>query len=134
MTKEQRAKHNAANHLYKMGHERLRFLRDLQMSVGCCICGFNDSSDALQCHHIIPEEKDFRIAENTALCINKYTDEEFMEELDKCAVVCANHHLELQAVLNTTKYPPEFFLAHRPFKLRGETRWSSTNAPSVRKI
>lgn len=57
----------------------------------CSICGYNKCVDALEFHHLNPNEKDFGISSKG------YTLswETVKEELDKCILVCANCHREL---------------------------------------
>ena len=61
----------------------------------CCICGYNNCVNALEFHHMDPNEKDFGIASDG------YTRswENVKEELDKCVLLCANHHREVHAGL-----------------------------------
>lgn len=54
----------------------------------CIICGYKKCLAALHFHHINPFEKDFNISEKTRLT------KELREELDKCVILCANHHAE----------------------------------------
>jgi 5-methylcytosine-specific restriction endonuclease McrA len=57
----------------------------------CEICGYDKCIDALEFHHLNPNEKDFGIAEKG------YTRsfDKVKEELDKCILVCANCHREI---------------------------------------
>ncbi len=57
----------------------------------CCIpnCGYDDPV-ALEFHHQDPDEKDFDIS-------SKMSWEGIQAELDKCLLVCANHHREIHA-------------------------------------
>jgi hypothetical protein len=58
----------------------------------CLLCGYSKCIDALVFHHIVPEEKEFGIA-------NKYclSWESLKKEIDKCALLCANCHSEVHA-------------------------------------
>jgi DNA invertase Pin-like site-specific DNA recombinase len=57
---------------------------------GCCEkCGYNKSEQALQFHHINPDEKDFTISGKS------YSFERMKKEVDKCIMVCANCHIEI---------------------------------------
>ena len=57
---------------------------------GCCIkCGYNKSMNALQFHHLDPNEKDFQISGKS------YSFDRMKEEVDKCILVCANCHIEI---------------------------------------
>ena len=57
----------------------------------CEICGYNRCVEALEFHHINPNEKDFGIGQKG------YTRsfEKNKEEVDKCILVCANCHREI---------------------------------------
>lgn len=61
----------------------------------CCICGYDKYPGALDFHHIDSSKKDFGIASDG------YTRswEKVKEELDKCVILCANHHREVHAGL-----------------------------------
>lgn len=55
----------------------------------CCICGFNQFIQALEFHHVHPEEKLFGISSSTAATRSL---EAKLQELKKCILVCANCH------------------------------------------
>ncbi len=55
----------------------------------CCICGFNSFQEALEFHHVNPEEKEFGLSANSA--ITKSLDKQ-LTEVRKCILVCANCH------------------------------------------
>ena len=59
----------------------------------CQICGYKKYPGALDLHHLNPNEKDFGIADKG------YTRswEIIKAELDKCILVCANCHREIEA-------------------------------------
>ena len=57
---------------------------------GCClICGYNRCLAALHFHHLNPFEKDFNISD-------KSNWNEIKIELEKCVLLCANHHAEAE--------------------------------------
>ena len=61
---------------------------------GCCEkCGYNKSIQALQFHHIDPNEKDFNVGGRS------YSFERLKKEVDKCIMVCANCHIEIHEEL-----------------------------------
>jgi DNA-binding CsgD family transcriptional regulator len=61
---------------------------------GCCErCGYSKSVEALQFHHINPNEKDFTIGGKS------YSIERLKKEVDKCIMVCANCHIEIHEEL-----------------------------------
>ena len=57
----------------------------------CEICGYDKCIDALEFHHLDPNEKDFGIAGDTR-CLEK-----LKSEADKCILLCANCHREIHA-------------------------------------
>lgn len=60
----------------------------------CQICGYDKCIEALDFHHINPEEKDFQISSGNTKGWDKVC-----KELQKCAMLCANCHRELHANL-----------------------------------
>lgn len=59
----------------------------------CKICGYNKCIEALDFHHLNPNEKDFNISGGTKSFKN------LKPEIDKCILVCANCHREIHAGL-----------------------------------
>ena len=61
----------------------------------CEICGYDKCVEALEFHHINPDEKDFGIGQKG------YTRsfERNKAEVDKCILVCANCHREIHSGL-----------------------------------
>jgi hypothetical protein len=55
----------------------------------CEKCGYNRCPDALEFHHLNPEEKDFEISS-----VRKYDFALVQDELDKCVLLCSNCHRE----------------------------------------
>ena len=58
----------------------------------CEKCGYNKCIEALQFHHINPEEKSFEISNFEYLKIRPM--EEYYKEVDKCKLLCCNCHIE----------------------------------------
>lgn len=56
----------------------------------CQICGYDKCIEALEFHHINPEEKDFSFGSNS-----NRSWESTREEIQKCILVCANCHREI---------------------------------------
>lgn len=59
----------------------------------CFLCGYNRYLGALQFHHIDPSTKSFNISGRT-ICWEK-----LQKELDKCVLLCANCHAEVESGL-----------------------------------
>lgn len=69
----------------------------------CEICGYDKCLDALEFHHLNPEEKEFNLSHS-----NSKSMEKSKEEADKCILVCSNCHRELHAAMKKEriKYKP----------------------------
>jgi hypothetical protein len=62
---------------------------------GCCVvCGYDRTVVNLHFHHVNPAEKSFSLSMNTTKSLARYR-----EELQKCVLVCANCHGEIEAGL-----------------------------------
>lgn len=59
----------------------------------CSKCGYNKCIDALEFHHLNPDEKDFSIS-GIIKSFNK-----LKSEVDKCILVCSNCHREIHSVI-----------------------------------
>ena len=62
------------------------------MGSKCQICNYNKSQNALEFHHINPDEKDFSISSVRANPKNWNT---IVRELKKCILLCSNCHKEV---------------------------------------
>ena len=60
----------------------------------CGICGYNKCVEALEFHHLDPNEKDFQLGRR-GMHRHDTNWEKVKIELDKCILVCANCHREL---------------------------------------
>ena len=58
----------------------------------CERCGYDKCIDALEFHHLNPDEKDFGLS-----CGDTRSLEKLKSEVDKCIMVCANCHREIHA-------------------------------------
>lgn len=71
------------------------FIKELR-SRGCQICGYNKHPHVLQFHHIDPTDKKYDLKYlSKGVGIDK-----IKIELGKCAVLCANCHIEVHAGLH----------------------------------
>lgn len=59
----------------------------------CEFCGYNKYIGALEFHHRDPEAKDFSFAHRRSHTFNQ----EIIDELDKCILLCSNCHKEEHA-------------------------------------
>jgi len=58
----------------------------------CCVCGYSKCLRALSFHHKDPSQKDFTISSSYCLSYKR-----IQTELDKCVLICSNHHHEVHA-------------------------------------
>lgn len=58
----------------------------------CCICGFDSYQEALDFHHVHPEEKSFQLSGQTT---KNLPDQ--LNELRKCVLLCSNCHRGVHA-------------------------------------
>ncbi len=71
-------------------------LRLVERAGGCCeLCAYDRCVWALQFHHVVPELKKFNLSREGVT----RSFEEAAEEADKCVLLCANCHAELEAGL-----------------------------------
>jgi hypothetical protein len=69
-------------------------LKAVEYKGGKCVrCGYNKCISALEFHHRDPSKKDFGIAKSG----NCVAWEKILVELDKCDLLCANCHREIEA-------------------------------------
>ena len=81
--------------LARQNKNRFRVRTELKNKAGgkCKICGYNKCMDALHFHHKDPSQKKFGILDALwGKC--KHTEQEIMEEMNKCVLLCANCHAE----------------------------------------
>lgn len=64
-------------------------LKNLKIN-GCAICGYNKCDRALEFHHVNPQDKKFQVQ---ALTMYR---KDFADELNKCILLCANCHREME--------------------------------------
>lgn len=63
----------------------------------CSLCGYSRCKRALSFHHVNPDEKSFGIAYRGF----SRSWEKLRPELDKCVLLCANCHMEIEDNLIT---------------------------------
>ena len=61
---------------------------EYKSNLGCAKCG-ETKPYMLEFHHRDPNEKDFNISDRSRASI-----ETIMDEIEKCVVLCSNHHKE----------------------------------------
>lgn len=70
--------------------QRLKDRAAYVMGNECACCGYNKCIQALEFHHLDPEEKDFSFGKNP-----NRSWKDTRNELQKCILVCANCHREI---------------------------------------
>ena len=96
MAKDRRTYADRREELIRAVAKRRRKIKTLAIEYKggqCQVCGYNKYQGALDLHHLNPEDKNFGIGDKG------YTRswEKVKAELDKCVLVCANCHRELEA-------------------------------------
>lgn len=61
----------------------------------CIICGYDKCIQALEFHHLNPNDKKFNISGS-----HSRKEKDIEKELEKCILVCANCHAEIEAGLH----------------------------------
>lgn len=74
------------------GRQKREWFRSLKEGLSCCACGETDPA-CLDFHHLNPEEKEFELG--TAM--QKAGKQTILEEISKCACLCANCHRKYHA-------------------------------------
>ena len=62
----------------------------------CLLCNYDKCQEALDFHHVYPEQKEFAIRDKSSK-----TFKTILPEIQKCVLLCANCHRELHAGLHT---------------------------------
>jgi hypothetical protein len=94
--RETRSYQERRDYLIQAVSARRRKIREMAISYkgDCCsICGYKKCSEALEFHHLNPEEKDFTISGRGY----SQSWQKIKKELDKCVMLCANCHREVHA-------------------------------------
>lgn len=80
---------------------RNRFARrskyKILMGGKCQICGYNKCIDALHFHHKDPSQKQFDISTAIWGGQKNINEQQIIDELKKCILVCANCHAEIHS-------------------------------------
>lgn len=86
---------SSKNSEYVCNHVKKR-KKDLVSLFGgrCCICGFDAFQEALEFHHVNPQNKSFGLTDSNA--VTKALESQ-LEEARKCVLLCANCHRGVHA-------------------------------------
>ena len=75
----------------KKCHQRGRyFIQKYKIEKGCSVCGYNKHPAALHFHHRDPRQKSFSVSMAAA----HLSEQELIQEIIKCDILCANCHAE----------------------------------------
>lgn len=66
----------------------------IKIERGCSECSYNDSSAALDFHHINPEDKELSIGTSVYSGVPM---EKLLDEIEKCEVLCSNCHRKVES-------------------------------------
>ena len=83
----QENKEEAKAYTLKRLREHQNWIDKIKLERGCKICGYNEHPAALEFHHRNPDEKEFIIGQHILR-----SKENLLKEIEKCDVLCANHH------------------------------------------
>lgn len=61
-------------------------------NIKCQVCGYDKCISALEFHHLDPSQKDRTIAS-----MRNYSETNLRKEINKCILLCSNHHREVHA-------------------------------------
>jgi hypothetical protein len=88
----------------------------------CVICGYSKCKAALDFHHIDPNEKEFALGAARGSILNW---EKLVEEVKKCALLCANCHREIhEGVAELPNELPTFLKEYEEYKaIRAESKF-----------
>lgn len=78
---------SASEKVKKSNQKRRKTLVDI-MGNKCLLCGFDKFPEALEFHHVNPEEKEFQLSGST---LSRSLSSQ-IEEIQKCVLLCANCH------------------------------------------
>lgn len=88
----QKHKDKVVSKVVERGRGYRKWFRDLKSKLSCCVCGESDSV-CLDFHHLDTSEKDFELAGS----ISRVGKKTILNELSKCACLCANCHRKVHA-------------------------------------
>lgn len=76
-------------HSYKHRQKAIgrKYIADLKLSKGCCICGYKEYAGSLDFHHIMKKHKSV-----SSMVESGYKVSTIQTEIDKCEIICANCH------------------------------------------
>lgn len=83
-----------SENVHKVRQKKRLLVDAFKVENGCCVCGFNESARSLDFHHTDPSVKVDTIA---MLITNNRSMLKIWTEIEKCVIVCANHHRMLHA-------------------------------------
>lgn len=95
---------NKTDHMQGSRDRRTKWAREIKAANGCAVCGF-DYPSALEFHHLDPSLKMQGIA---TMCFQNRSYERIITEMEKCVILCANHHRMVEdGAIECPNTPPE---------------------------
>jgi DNA-directed RNA polymerase subunit RPC12/RpoP len=89
-TRRSECKYCHSGYMKQKYQEKKQIVQDIKASCKCAKCG-DSRGYVLDFHHINPDEKENTVARMTS---NNYKLDKVYDEIEKCAVLCANCHRE----------------------------------------
>ena len=65
-------------------------INTIKLFHGCFLCGYDQHARSLDFHHLDPSKKEMAISQ--FMSIARISEEDLLEEIGKCVVLCANCH------------------------------------------
>ena len=94
--RETRRYQDRREYMIKAVAKRRKKVREMAVSYKggkCSLCSYSRCPEALEFHHLDPNQKDFAISQRG----HSRSWERVRKELDKCVILCANCHREIHA-------------------------------------
>ena len=89
-TRRSECKYCHSDYMKQKYQEKKQIVQDIKSSCKCAKCG-DSRGYVLDFHHVDPKEKENTVARMTS---NNYRLDKVYDEIEKCAVLCANCHRE----------------------------------------
>jgi hypothetical protein len=91
------------NHLQYQYSRRQKKMKELLEIYGskCSVCGYDKCTRALHFHHLDKKTKKIELNVRNIL---SFKWSEILDEANKCQLVCANCHAEIEDKINVSKY------------------------------
>ena len=95
----------------------------------CSVCGYSRCAAALEFHHLDPSKKEFSLSKVYA---NPRKWSEVIQELEKCALLCANCHREVHQNILHLDSNKKYILIETDYRLAEKTHHTCTCGSVIR--